>query len=344
METSPGPPSWEAVGAAAEFGAVTAECDAAHEGLLLPNLLQGLASAQAYRGHAVEARAAALAGIKAGAEVGEFFEGMGYSGLVHASLAAGDVPAALDAAESAWRCMSIQPKSGAVQRAHNAAAALGAGDLATARAWAQEAASATAGWNLLAALTTQARVAIAEDQRQEAERIALTAVGCAADLGVHLALPDILECLGDLALCGASHHDAARLFGAAEAMRRGMGTVRFKIYDATYASSVATLRAALTEEDFDAVWAEGAQMSREDAIAHVRRGPGSRKRQTTGWQSLTPTELDVVSLVAEGLTNKDVAARLFISPRTVQSHLAHVFTKLGVTTRTQLAQEARRNV
>ena len=80
----------------------------------------------------------------------------------------------------------------------------------------------------------------------------------------------------------------------------------------------------------------------EEAIAYAQRGRGERKRPSTGWESLTPAEHDVVTLVAEGLTNKDVAARLFISPRTVQSHLAHVFTKLGVTTRMQLAQAAAR--
>jgi DNA-binding CsgD family transcriptional regulator len=55
---------------------------------------------------------------------------------------------------------------------------------------------------------------------------------------------------------------------------------------------------------------------------------------------LTPTELDVVRLVAEGIPNKDIATRLFISPRTVQSHLRHVYNKLGFTSRVQLAQEA----
>ena len=57
-------------------------------------------------------------------------------------------------------------------------------------------------------------------------------------------------------------------------------------------------------------------------------------------ESLTPTERDVVRLVVEGLTNNDVAARLFVSPRTVQTHLTHIYAKLGVTSRVQLAQEA----
>ena len=60
-------------------------------------------------------------------------------------------------------------------------------------------------------------------------------------------------------------------------------------------------------------------------------------------RSLTPTELDVVRLVSEGLSNNDVATRLFVSPRTVQTHLTHVYTKLGLTSRVQLVQEAARH-
>jgi DNA-binding CsgD family transcriptional regulator len=73
------------------------------------------------------------------------------------------------------------------------------------------------------------------------------------------------------------------------------------------------------------------------------RGRGERKRPTSGWASLTPAERDVVRLVSEGLANKDIATRLFVSPRTVQAHLTHVYTKLGLTSRMQLAQEAARH-
>jgi len=69
---------------------------------------------------------------------------------------------------------------------------------------------------------------------------------------------------------------------------------------------------------------------------------GSRRRPATGWDSLTGSERRVVELVAQGLTNPEIGRRLFTSRRTVETHLAHVFGKLGVRSRVQLAAEAAR--
>jgi DNA-binding NarL/FixJ family response regulator len=110
------------------------------------------------------------------------------------------------------------------------------------------------------------------------------------------------------------------------------------MYQGGYDAVVAAVREALGQSNFDAAWAEGAALSVEEAIAYAQRGRGERKRPTSGWGSLTPTEQDVVRLVRKGLANKDIAARLFISPRTVQSHLTHVYAKLGVASRVQLVQ------
>ena len=65
-----------------------------------------------------------------------------------------------------------------------------------------------------------------------------------------------------------------------------------------------------------------------------------RKRPTAGWDSLTPTELRIVCLVATGLTNPQIAEQMFIARGTVKVHLSHVFAKLGVSTRAELAMRA----
>jgi DNA-binding CsgD family transcriptional regulator len=78
-------------------------------------------------------------------------------------------------------------------------------------------------------------------------------------------------------------------------------------------------------------------------LAGVRRDArGPRKRPQFGWQSLTPTELTVSGLVADGLSNPQIGERLYVSRRTVQTHLAHVFAKLDLTSRAQLAAEVTR--
>ena len=71
--------------------------------------------------------------------------------------------------------------------------------------------------------------------------------------------------------------------------------------------------------------------------------PGERGRLRFGWESLTPAERDVVGLVAEGHTNAEIGERLFISVNTVKKHLSHVYAKVDVDGRADLAaQFARR--
>ena len=94
------------------------------------------------------------------------------------------------------------------------------------------------------------------------------------------------------------------------------------------------LRAAL--EAFESVRAEPWA---ERARAELRAtGETARKRHPTTLDQLTPQELQIARLVAQGLSNKEVAAQLFLSPRTIEHHLRHVFAKVGVKSRTQLAR------
>lgn len=192
------------------------------------------------------------------------------------------------------------------------------------------------------ALAMRARVHMAHGESEHAQRDAHEALALAADTRAHLIVPDILELLARFASQAGNHDEAVRLLGAAEAARTSMGAVRFRVLDDDHAACVWALRNALGKKDFDKGWAEGAALSTEHAIAYAQRGRGERKRPASGWASLTPTERDVVRLVGEGLGNKDIAARLFVSPRTVESHLTHVYTKLSLSSRVQLAQEAAR--
>ncbi len=331
------------VGAAAQFGELGAEAQAAHDGFLETYSLALRGAVLAWQGETGAARAAADAAVEAGAELGGAAAGIAYWGLANAALAAGDVAMAQDATEAAAPHMSVLPARGAAQRTYDAQAALVGGDLTAARRCADDAVSTTTGWYSVMALITRARLAIAQGGPEQAERDAHDALARAAEIKAYLFIPDILECLGTLANDAGSHREAARLFGAAHGIRQRMGAVRFKVYDAGYHASVAALRDALGEQHFGSGWAEGAALSTEEAIAYAQRGRGQRKRPASGWGALTPTERDVVRLVSEGLANNDIATRLFVSPRTVQTHLSHVYTKLGLASRVQLVQEAARH-
>ena len=93
------------------------------------------------------------------------------------------------------------------------------------------------------------------------------------------------------------------------------------------------LRAALqTFEDLRATpWVERAGQELRAS------GESARRRDETAPVELTPTELQVARLVQQGMSNREVAAQLFVSPRTVDFHLRNVFTKAGVSSRTELA-------
>jgi predicted ATPase/class 3 adenylate cyclase/DNA-binding CsgD family transcriptional regulator len=326
--------------AIAELREVTDEADAAHDFLFRWCGRVNLSHALACHGEADQARSTAEAAVEAAAGFGGYSEGYGYAALATAALAAGDVAAAAEASAAARKRLGAKQELALYDINSLAQVALAHGDLTAAREWADIAVSTMSGGHLAAALATRARVAIAEGDPELTERHARAGLACAAKVQALLAVPDILECLAGVAADAGGQREAARMFGAAEAIRNRTGLVRFKIYDVGYERWVATVRNALERDEFDRAWDEGAALSTDEVIAYALRGHTGRKRPASGWTSLTPTERDVVRLVVEGLTNSDVGARLFVSPRTVQTHLTHIYAKLGVTSRVQLAQEA----
>jgi DNA-binding CsgD family transcriptional regulator len=329
-------------GALAGFREVIDEATAAHDATFRVYGLRLRGFTLALLGDRGGARASAAAALEASAGLVESSEGLGYSTVGVACLASGDAVGAWHAYEAARERTGMDPQTVGAY-VWSALAPLACGDPVAAGRWADDVVSAARGCCLSVALTTRARVAIAHGEMDQAERDARDALALAANTGALLGLPDTLECLADVAADAGSHREAARLLGAAHGIRQRMGAVRFKIWDAGYEAATAAVRDALGEKDFDSAWAEGAALSTDEAIAYAQRGRGQRKRPASGWAALTPAERDVVRLVSEGLTNNDVATRLFVSPRTVQTHLTHVYTKLGLTSRVQLAQEEARH-
>ena len=174
----------------------------------------------------------------------------------------------------------------------------------------------------------------------EGEALLHAALAERDEAGLLLFLPQTLDALAQIAAGLDSHAEAARLLGAAERARVEIGLVRWPPDQPTFAALEDALRGRLGAEAHAAAHGEGASMTLTEAIAWCRRARGTRKRPSGGWESLTPTESQVVALVSEGLTNPQIAARMFISRATVKVHLSHVFQKLGVSTRAELAAQA----
>ena len=153
---------------------------------------------------------------------------------------------------------------------------------------------------------------------------------------------DGIELLGVLGAARERFTDAARLLAAADAARRPLRYLApgFTANRDAAASAASQARHVLGDDRFTQAWEQGQGLTLDDAVAYAARKGGGRKRPAKGWASLTPAELEVVRLVGEGLRNDAIARRLFIAPGTVKVHLTHIFAKLGITTRTELAAQA----
>jgi non-specific serine/threonine protein kinase len=158
-------------------------------------------------------------------------------------------------------------------------------------------------------------------------------IGLAVD-PLHIVLP--LFGIARLAAGWGDLRAAVRLLGATvdhEVYRRS-GAEEF----ASRASSeVAALRATLGEQDFAAAWAEGQRMSFDDAVAYALAIEPPSTTSAAPPPVLTAREQEVVRLIAEGKTNREIATALVIAEPTAERHVANVLSKLGFHTRAQIA-------
>jgi predicted ATPase/class 3 adenylate cyclase/DNA-binding CsgD family transcriptional regulator len=188
-----------------------------------------------------------------------------------------------------------------------------------------------------------AAIALIEHEPGEAERQAHEALALAAAEDLAWETLHALELLAQVAAATDSHVEAARLAGAVARIRMDTGIgLRLAWHGDHFDAALTSAVESLGPDEYQAAWDQGHALDTFEAIAYVTRTRGERKRPNFGWDALTPTEHAVVAHISAGLTNRQVGAAMFVSPETIKTHLSHVFTKLGVSTRSELAAVATR--
>lgn len=152
------------------------------------------------------------------------------------------------------------------------------------------------------------------------------------------------------AMLGHPEH-AARLLGAAEALNEPLAPALRFADDSAWRRAHAEVSTRLEPATLDAQWEHGRRMSWEQAIAAslaplasgaaaVEPNRAGHAGRAGGMNPLSPRELEVLQLLVEGRTDREIAAALYISPRTAQGHVASIFNKLGVNSRTAAVTRA----
>jgi predicted ATPase/DNA-binding CsgD family transcriptional regulator/TolA-binding protein len=171
-------------------------------------------------------------------------------------------------------------------------------------------------------------------------------------------LPLLLWSLDSLAGVAVAQGDPARgvrLFGAAAALRNALGIPQPLFRRAQYERMLALGRSQLDEATAAQAWAQGQAMSVEQAVHYAsapaastshassrRQAPQTQaaRQDTLPLSELTDREVEVLRLVATGMTDAEVAAQLVLSVRTINSHLRSIYSKLGINTRTAASRYA----
>jgi non-specific serine/threonine protein kinase len=162
-------------------------------------------------------------------------------------------------------------------------------------------------------------------------------------LGDLVGMASAVEALALIAMSRGSSKRSATLLGAGEAIWRSIPTTILEPYRADHDRTEADARAALGTANFETAHRAGLEMTRDEVVDYALEVRPSGARVVVGPPQasdgpLSRREMEVAGLVADGATNAQVAARLFISERTVESHLTSIFNKLGVDSRLQVAR------
>ena len=191
------------------------------------------------------------------------------------------------------------------------------------------------------ALTNFARLESLEGDDDRAARFAHEGLQMQERIGDVIGIITSLETLAELGAASGRSKVAARLFGAAQRAREARGCLRPLADQPALLRRLPQLAALLESGAWTAAVTEGSTLSPEQAVSYAVRGRGSKDRPPIGWESLTPAERDIATLVAEGMSNREIGLRLLVSARTVETHLSHIYAKVPVANRRELSRAAR---
>lgn len=200
-------------------------------------------------------------------------------------------------------------------------------------------------WGIGFALYLLGCAAVAQNQPAAAYRSLVEGFAVAGELEIHLLRVFCLEALAWLAITLPKRRGptlAAEVYGAAAVLRMRLGAPQPPQWHALMRRVIGQVQAALPAEQFAAAFAAGHRLSPEEAIALCRSQlpPRLPAEATPTGKLLSVREHEVLRLVADGLTDAEVANQLVLSVRTVNAHLQSIYTKLNVNSRTAAVHEA----
>ena len=195
-----------------------------------------------------------------------------------------------------------------------------------------------------AALYTLATLAQAERDHERARELLKEGLTSSAELGNDADVAHCLEGLASVAGDEGLIARAARLWGAEEALLEKLEAAVYTYVPdrSLHRGRVAAARARLGEDEFAAAWAEGREMTSDRAVQYALDHPATSEAAVPEAYpaGLSDREVEVLRLVAAGMTNVEAAGSLFLSPRTVDWHVASIYRKLGLHSRAEAARFA----
>jgi predicted ATPase/DNA-binding CsgD family transcriptional regulator len=153
----------------------------------------------------------------------------------------------------------------------------------------------------------------------------------------------VLETLAWMAAERGGYERAGLLLGCAQRVCDASSLTLIELYREQHQRSVSTVIAGIGPKAFDATFARGRAMTIDDGVAFAVAGtarpePPVPAARTEPRAVLTGRQLEIARLVADDLTNRQIAARLFLSERTVETHVTNILNKLGLSSRIQISR------